>query len=302
MRSVSPRLVFLALVSLFILVYKLLNTSPRIQSSSSNSSSSSLYREEEQQEHKHLDHHHHIEEQVCSVEWRFQASSHHGDTEQLLDCVRNGMTYLTQEQLQDRVILLESLSDVDGAIVEAGVALGGTAILATHVARKRPVHLYDIFGMIPPPEHRKDTDDAKERYSIIKAGKSRGFGNTTYYGYMTDVMSQVLDNYKTCKVSLECVQFHKGLVEETMKDIHFAIAYLHCDTDFYSAVYHCLVDGAPHVVVNGAIAIDDYFSYGSAQQAVEDYFTDLNDTFVETSRGHVYYKTLTTIITLRRVL
>lgn len=240
----------------------------------------------------------HIED-TCSIQARFQRTQ---EVEGIIDCVRDGMTFFTREKLEERATLLHSLSEVDGAIVEAGVALGGTAILATYIAQNRPVHLYDVFGMIPPPEHTKDTDDAKERYSKIQAGKSRGFGKSTYYGYMSDVIGQVKTNFQTCKVSTDCVQFHKGLVEDTMKNIDFDIAYLHCDTDFYSAVFHCLVDGAPHVTVGGAIAIDDYFSYGSAQKAYEDYFTDLNDTHVQTSRSHVYYKTMTNIVTLRRVV
>ena len=242
----------------------------------------------------------HIED-TCSIHARFQRTQE-TRLEGVMDCVVDGMTFFTREKLEERAKVLHSLSEVDGAFVEAGVALGGTAILATHVAKNRPVHLYDVFGMIPPPDHTKDTDDAKERYNTIRSGKSRGFGNSTYYGYMSDVIGQVKTNYQTCKVSTDCVQFHKGLVEDTMKNIDFDIAYLHCDTDFYSAVFHCLVDGEPHVTVAGIITIDDYFSYGSAQKAYEDYFTYLNDTHVQTSRNHVYYKTMTDIVTLRRVL
>lgn len=218
------------------------------------------------------------------------------------DCVLNGMTFFTRKKLRERALLLESISQVHGAVVEAGVALGGTAIFVTALGQqgRRPVHLYDVFGLIPPPNDAKDTSDAKERYQIIAAGKSRGFGNQTYYGYQKDVLSQVQQNFKTCRVPTTCVNFHKGLVENTMMNINFDIAYLHCDTDFYSAVYHCLVDASPHVVVGGAIVIDDYYAYGSARNAVTDFFTEVNSTHLKTSRNHVYRVTKTSVLSMIR--
>jgi len=218
------------------------------------------------------------------------------------DCVLNGMTFFTREKLRERELLLESISQVRGAVVEAGVALGGTAIFVTALAQgRRPVHLYDVFGLIPPPSDAKDTPDAKKRYKIIAAGKSRGFGNQTYYGYQKDLLSQVQQNFKTCKVPTACVNFHKGLVENTMMNINFDVAYLHCDTDFYSAVYHCLVDGSPHVVIGGVIVIDDYYAYGPARNAVTDFFKEINSTHLKTSRNHVFRVTKTSVLSLTRL-
>lgn len=238
----------------------------------------------------------------CREDARFPDPTPPGQLKETISCVRNGMTFFTLEKLEDRARLVQSLSHVDGAIVEAGVALGGTAILVTMIASGRPVHLYDVFGMIPPPDDTRDTSDAIERYSAIQSGSSRGFGNSTYYGYMDDVLSKVKKNFETCHVPYEeCVAFHAGYVEDTMKDIDFDIAYLHCDTDFYSAVYHCLVDGAPHVQVGGYIVVDDYFAYGSAKNAFHDFFRQINESHVETSRKHVYHMTMTRIVTLERV-
>lgn len=280
----APKLAFLVLAGLTLLVFLRMSIQPQINYWISQYTSQCDVE---------------VLSKSCSSDARFLETR---EAQQVIDCVKDGMTFFTQEKLEERAKLLQSLSTVDGAFVEAGVALGGTAILTTHIASGRPVHLYDVFGMIPPPEHTKDTDDAKERYETIKSGASRGFGNSTYYGYLKDVLSQVKRNFDMCQVSTACVEFHKGLVEDTMKNIDFDVAYLHCDTDFYSAVYHCLVDGAPHVQVHGYIVIDDYFSYGSAQQAYDDYFSILNDTHVATSRNHVYYKTVTNVMILERVL
>ena len=239
------------------------------------------------------------ETQMCGFLFIFRESAfgHHVE-----DCVLNGMTFFSRQKLRERALLLESISQVHGAVVEAGVALGGTAIFVTALGQqgRRPVHLYDVFGLIPPPNHAKDTYDAKERYQIIAAGKSRGFGNQTYYGYQKDLLSQVQRNFKTCQVPTTCVNFHKGLVENTMMNINFDIAYLHCDTDFYSAVYHCLVDASPHVVVGGAIVVDDYYAYGSARNAVTDFFSEVNSTHLKTSRNHIYRVTKTSVLSMIR--
>jgi asparagine synthase (glutamine-hydrolysing) len=218
----------------------------------------------------------------------------------MADCVLNGMTFFTKSKLLSRAKVLLSLSQVPGSIVEAGVALGGTAIFATKIAHGRPVHLYDVFGMIPRPDDEKDTHDAVRRYKEIKAGKAQGFGNQTYYGYEQDLLSKVKANYDACQVPMDCVSFHKGLVEQTMKDINFRVAYLHCDTDFYSAVYHCLVDGAPHISLNGYIVIDDYFSYGSARNAVHDYFK-INGSNYRNSRNQEFQAFKSNVLMLKRI-
>lgn len=219
----------------------------------------------------------------------------------ITDCVLNGMTFFTKSKLYSRYEALLSLSDVQGSIVEAGVALGGTAIFATKIAHGRPVHLYDVFGMIPRPDDERDTQDAVQRYNKIKDGKARGFGNQAYYGYQQDLLSRVKSNFDVCQVTTACVSFHEGLVQETMKDINFRIAYLHCDTDFYSAVYHCLVDGASHVSVHGIIAIDDYKAFGSARNAVHDYFK-INGSTYTNSRNQEFRALNSNVLMLKRIL
>jgi asparagine synthase (glutamine-hydrolysing) len=60
--------------------------------------------------------------------------------------------------------------------IEAGCALGGSAILlATVKNRRRPLHLFDVFGMIPAPT-AEDTQEVHDRYRTIVEGKSSGIG------------------------------------------------------------------------------------------------------------------------------
>jgi len=84
---------------------------------------------------------------------------------------------------------------VPGAYVEAGVALGGSAILlASLMGQGRRFHGYDVFEQIPPPSER-DGADAHERYRVIEEGKSKGIGGDAYYGYLDDLYGRVVRSF-----------------------------------------------------------------------------------------------------------
>src|SRR4051794_32311069 len=64
------------------------------------------------------------------------------------------LTFLGVEPLLElRARILDAEKDgVPGALVETGCALGGSAIVMAQSRRSdRPVYVYDVFGMIPPP-------------------------------------------------------------------------------------------------------------------------------------------------------
>jgi hypothetical protein len=50
--------------------------------------------------------------------------------------------------------------------------------------------VYDAFGMIPAPSDR-DTEREIDRYRDIVAGRSRGLGGESYYGYRDDLLGEV---------------------------------------------------------------------------------------------------------------
>src|SRR5213080_2648025 len=63
---------------------------------------------------------------------------------------------------------------VPGIFLEAGVAMGGSAIvIAKTKARERELRLYDVFEMLPPPS---DNDDAKSHavYRDFASGSVTG--------------------------------------------------------------------------------------------------------------------------------
>src|SRR5690606_26026353 len=67
---------------------------------------------------------------------------------------RDALTYLDEAALKDllhEVTTLEKMGR-QGVLIEAGCALGGSAIvIASGKSKARPFYIYDVFGVIPPP-------------------------------------------------------------------------------------------------------------------------------------------------------
>ncbi|MGH3468215.1 MAG: TylF/MycF/NovP-related O-methyltransferase, partial [Thermocrispum sp.] len=107
------------------------------------------------------------------------------------------LTYLNQRCLQD---ISDAVRDADakglpGVIIEAGTALGGSAIvMALSKAPERPMRAYDAFDMIPPPSDQ-DGEDVHKRYKKIKSGDSKGIGGDEYYGYRVDLLGEVTESF-----------------------------------------------------------------------------------------------------------
>ena len=102
------------------------------------------------------------------------------------------LTYLDRGALIDLATLARRMGSTRGVILEAGSALGGSAIvLAAAKAQRTPLHLYDVFGTIPPPTDA-DGEAAARRFEEIAAGKSAGIGGDVYYGYRSDLVDREL--------------------------------------------------------------------------------------------------------------
>lgn len=201
------------------------------------------------------------------------------------------LTFLSRDKLMD---LADAVLDAErrrlpGAVVEAGSALGGSAIvLARSKAPERPMWVFDAFGMIPPPSE-KDGPDVHARYEEIASGRSTGLGGDVYYGYRDDLLGEVRRSFAAFDVPPEAhnVTFVKGYYEDTM-DIDFPVAVAHLDCDWYESVMTCLQAIAPHLVPGGRFVIDDYSSWSGCARAVDEFFAahDGYD-FVQKGRLHV---------------
>ena len=201
------------------------------------------------------------------------------------------LTYLERPalvELAEAVIAIERRR-VPGMIVEAGTALGGSAIvIAAAKKADRPLECYDVFGMIPPPSDRDDRD-VHERYEVIARGDSKGIGEGRYYGYVDDLIDKVAASFADSgfPISGHQVRLIKGLYEETM-DFEGPIALAHIDCDWYDSVTVCLERIAPRVAAGGLLIIDDYDAWSGCREAVDDYFREKNGwAFRHNSRLHI---------------
>jgi hypothetical protein len=187
------------------------------------------------------------------------------------------LTYLKPPNLRELAAIVRELEhdQVPGLVVEAGTALGGSAIvLAAAKAAERPMKVYDVFGMIPAPSEQ-DGADVHSRYEKIAGGDARGVGGETYYGYRDDLYSEVTESFRRLGVPVDerNVELVKGLFEDTIR-LDEPVAFAHLDGDWYESTMTCLERIAPLVVPGGRIVLDDYYAWSGCRAAVDEYFED----------------------------
>ena len=186
------------------------------------------------------------------------------------------LTYLSPSQLRSLVccVVETERQSRPGLIIEAGTALGGSAIaMAAAKDPARPMVVFDAFGMIPPPSDR-DTEREINRYRDIVDGKSRGLGGETYYGYRGDLLGEVAASFERFGIPVDQTQVRlvKGLFEDTI-DLDEPVALAHLDGDWYDSTMVCLERIAPLLVEGGRLVIDDYHYWSGCRRAVDEFFS-----------------------------
>ena len=185
------------------------------------------------------------------------------------------LTYLKPDNLRELASIVIEIERArrPGLIIEAGTARGGSAIvLAAAKAAARPMKVYDVFGMIPPPgEH--DGADVHERYQEIAGGEARGVGGDTYYGYRDDLYREVTESFSRLGVAVaeHNVELIQGLFEDTIV-LDEPVAFAHLDGDWYESTMTCLTRIAPLLVAGGRLVLDDYDKWSGCRRAVDEYF------------------------------
>lgn len=192
--------------------------------------------------------------------------------------MRERLTYLSPVKLRR---LHEALDEVDGcavpgAIVEFGIALGGSATALAARRGGRDFHGFDVFGQIPAPDPDKDGARAVRRYEVIAEGASTGIRGDDYYGYMTDLHERVAATMAAHGVPVDgdTVALHQGLFDESwprVADRIPRIALAHIDCDWHDPVAFCLEAIAARVSPGGVIVLDDYFDYEGCRAATEEF-------------------------------
>ena len=201
------------------------------------------------------------------------------------------LTYLRGRHLIDlaEAVLETEAAGLEGGIIEAGTALGGSAIvLAAAKDPRRAMVVYDAFGMIPPPSE-EDGVAVQERFDLIASGKSEGIGGGVYYGYHEDLLAEVAKNFTRLGYPIETnnVELVKGLYEDSM-EIASPVSLAHIDCDWYNSVITCLEQIEPNLVPGGRLVIDDYDAWSGCSRAVDAYFKDrAGYTFVQKARMQI---------------
>lgn len=215
--------------------------------------------------------------------------------------------YIIKRVLKDRLTYLEpaalidlhnSVDEVgkekkDGIIIEAGCALGGSALVITSSKKQiRPFYVYDIFEMIPPPSEQ-DGPDAHERHETIASGKSRGIGKNKYYGYEENLFYKLEKTFRDYGLPVKNNNVHlvKGLFKDTVF-VNEPVALAHIDCDWYESVMICLQRIEPRLIQGGILIIDDYYFWSGSRKAVDAYFADKRERFefIGKKRLHIIRK------------
>ena len=155
------------------------------------------------------------------------------------------LTFLTDDQLGSLVACVRwrrRPAVARGSSSKAGTAQGGSAIaMALAKATERPLEVYDVFGMIPPPTE-EDGPDVRERYQRIVAGEARGLAEgEEYYGYRDDLLAEVTASFARHGVPVDehRVTLVRGLFQDTLTGTG-PVALAHVDGDWYDSTTTCL--------------------------------------------------------------
>jgi len=190
------------------------------------------------------------------------------------------LTYLSERKMAliSKTCRAIEARKLDGTFIEAGCALGGSAILISSIKRPgRPFLGYDTFAMIPPPS-ADDTPDVHRRYEVIASGASKGIEGDEYYGYQDHLYERVQQNF--ADFGLNCsernITLIQGLLQERMT-IKQPVAFAHIDVDWYDPVKTCLERIFPNLIVGGSVILDDYHDWGGCRKAA--------DAFLQTVAG-----------------
>ncbi len=210
----------------------------------------------------------------------------------LIHAIRaQNLTYVSTHKMKRCALALDLVryARVPGSIIEAGVALGGTAILLAQLRPSgRPLRLYDVFGMIPPPGP-SDEDDARRRYESIRGGKASGINGDDYYGYRNDLVFEVKKNLRRFGVEpdKQAIELIPGTFEDRLH-VSEPVAFAHIDCDWYQSVVICIERIFPHLSPGGIMVFDDYKSYAGCKKAVDKFIAGRSDVeilFAEQSIG-----------------
>jgi hypothetical protein len=162
--------------------------------------------------------------------------------------------------------LVEGISQIDGDVVECGVADGTSlatlASLLKAQGQTRHVWGFDSWAGLPSPSSA-DVGDA----GIAVGGM---FSSSSTIKVRDELLAYGLASHEIAST----VTLVPGLFSETLPHHERRIALLHVDVDLYQSYLDCLTNLWPHVEAGGIVAFDEYGepdTWPGAQRAVDEF-------------------------------
>lgn len=179
-----------------------------------------------------------------------------------------GITKGTTGRLLYFARLVNSLSNVQGDIVECGVSSGTSfallCILVEYSGTRRHIWGFDSFEGLPSPSN----DDL----SSLKSKAERGLYPASPEMVISTLRAIGVDEY----IINNQITLVKGPFAQTLsKYSGSSIALLHIDADLYDSYKVSLENLWPKIAVGGIIAFDEYEEpdrWPGARKAVDEYF------------------------------
>lgn len=184
--------------------------------------------------------------------------------------------------LADQVVWCNR-TGLEGSFVECGVWKGGAVALMAYMSKRsdredRPLHLFDAFQDICPPDPAVDGEKAlreTEKFGSFEQGALKplsGIYDSMGGHGTTEACREVIG--KT-GYPAENVHFHVGWFQDTVFEAAKTIgpiALLRLDGDWYESTKICLEAFYDLVVEGGFVIFDDYLTYEGCKKAVDEFF------------------------------
>lgn len=161
---------------------------------------------------------------------------------------------------------------VPGDIVECGVWMGGSMMVAARTLRRlgesfRNLLLFDTFeGMTDATAQDRDF---RGQDATRMMGRARRTSNDIWAIAPLDAVKRNMDStgYPSARI-----HYKVGRVEQTLpREAPDQIALLRLDTDWYESTRHEMQHLFPRLVPGGVLIIDDYGHWQGAKRAVDEY-------------------------------
>jgi hypothetical protein len=176
-------------------------------------------------------------------------------------------------------------AQIPGAILECGVWRGGSMMMAAAALldigdNSRDLFLYDTYAGHPKPDAERDIDIHGK--ALVEEFKKRQ-SSDGFSDWARVSIEEVEANMRSTGYPGSKLHFIKGKVEDTVPEQSpETIALLRLDTDWYESTLHSLRHLFPRLSLGGVLVIDDYGHMKGAKMAVDQYFSEIDKSYLLT--------------------